>query len=109
MLDAAPGTALDVEPDGILAVRPGTGYVLCRVKVGALTYLTGRMQVTVTDEAPRYTVICRTLNIRGGAGTGNAILGKLKRGAEADITEISGGWGKLKSGGWVAMEYLHKI
>lgn len=53
-------------------------------------------------EEELYKVIASSLNVRSGPGTSYEIKDKVKKGEVYTITEISGSWGKLKSGaGWI--------
>lgn len=69
---------------------------------------------TSTFKAYTATVTANTLNIRKGAGTNTAIVGKVHKGEVYTITaekkDSSGNkWGKLKSGaGWVSLKYMKK-
>ncbi|WP_448598687.1 SH3 domain-containing protein [Thermoleptolyngbya sp.] len=46
------------------------------------------------------------LLVRNGPGTGFAIIDQLPNGTSVRVVEISGGWGRLSSGGWVSMDWL---
>ncbi len=52
------------------------------------------------------------LNVRSGAGTNYAIIGKLYKGNSIDILSSSNGWYKVKlsngSTGWVSSQYVDK-
>lgn len=49
------------------------------------------------------------LNYRSGAGTAFPIKGQIKKGEVYTVTDVSGGWGKLKSGaGWINLKYTEK-
>ena len=51
-----------------------------------------------------------SLNIRSGAGTDYNIVGCIDDKGVYTITEISGDWGKLKSGaGWINLKYTNRI
>ncbi|MDG2617156.1 SH3 domain-containing protein [Thermoleptolyngbya sichuanensis XZ-Cy5] len=47
-----------------------------------------------------------TLLVRNGPGTGFAVIDELFNGTSVTIVEVSGGWGRLSSGGWVSMDWL---
>lgn len=49
------------------------------------------------------------LNVRNGAGKGNALLGTLSHGASVSVYQTSGNWAQIKYGsgkGWVCSDYL---
>lgn len=49
-----------------------------------------------------YKILTSTLNVRSGPGTEYKKVKQVKKGEAYTITEISGNWGKLKSGaGWI--------
>ena len=51
---------------------------------------------------PIYKVIVDELNIRQGPGTSYPVVGSVRKGEAYTITQMSGSWGKLKSGrGWI--------
>ena len=51
---------------------------------------------------PIYKVIVDELNIRQGPGTSYQVVGSVRKGEAYTITQMSGSWGKLKSGrGWI--------
>ena len=55
-------------------------------------------------------VTADSLNIRSGAGTNYNIVGCIDDKGVYTITEISGDWGKLKSGaGWINLKYTNRI
>ena len=65
-------------------------------------------QAALTERA---FVTANGLNIRAGAGTESAIIGRLSRGAEVIIVERDGDWARLaadraQSGGWVSSSFL---
>lgn len=47
-------------------------------------------------------VIARTLNVRSGAGTDTAIIGKLVRNEVVKVLEIQNGWAKIEHAGGIA-------
>ena len=50
------------------------------------------------------------LNIRRGPGTEYARTGQFTGAGEFTIVEVSGNWGKLKSGeGWVSLNFCSKL
>lgn len=65
---------------------------------------------TPTTTSSIYRVNTDSLNIRKGPGTSYAIVGTVKKGEAYTITNISGSWGKLKSGaGWISLKYCIKV
>lgn len=52
----------------------------------------------------RYKVDNTTLNVRAGAGTNYDKIATLADGAEIEVTEINGYWGKYETG-WVCLDY----
>lgn len=63
------------------------------------------------ERTERAFVTANGLNVRAGAGTDSAIMGRLSRGAEVLIVERDGDWARLaandaQSGGWVSSRFL---
>ena len=48
------------------------------------------------------------LNIRKGPGTDYAIIGNLKNDSIVTVISTENGWGKLKDGGYISMNYTEK-
>ena len=48
------------------------------------------------------------LNIRQGAGTSYARVGRLTRGTEVEILDVKDGWGKMKDG-WISLQFVATI
>ena len=48
------------------------------------------------------------LNIRQGAGTGYARVGRLTRGTQVEILDVKDGWGKMKDG-WISLQYVTTV
>lgn len=63
---------------------------------------------TSNEDSFTATITGNGVNIRSGAGTGNAVVGTLNKGDKITVTELKtvGGkeWGKIKQG-WVCMDY----
>ena len=60
----------------------------------------------------KYKVIVDELNIRQGPGTSYPVKGVVHKGEAYTITQLSGSWGKLKSGaGWINVnaKYCTKV
>ena len=56
-------------------------------------------------------IICDELNIRSGPGTSYKVVGTVKKNQVFTIIDVSGDWGKLKSGaGWISLgsKYIKK-
>ncbi|MBW4418170.1 MAG: SH3 domain-containing protein [Myxacorys californica WJT36-NPBG1] len=51
------------------------------------------------------TVTSSGLNIRSGPGTGYPIIGGLSSGQTVGVSDYSGGWYRISSGGWIASNY----
>ena len=65
-----------------------------------------------TNSVGVYKVIVDELNIRQGPGTSYSVKGVVKKGEAYTITQLSGSWGKLKSGaGWINVnaKYCTKV
>lgn len=54
------------------------------------------------------TVTASGLNVRTGAGTSYGVCGGLSRGQNVQVCQESGNWGKLKTGGWICLDYVKK-
>ena len=57
-------------------------------------------------------IICDELNIRSGPGTSYKVVGTVKKNQVFTIIDVSGDWGKLKSGaGWISLgsKYIKKV
>ena len=48
------------------------------------------------------------LNIRQGAGTGYARVGRLANGTQVEILEVKGSWGRI-SKGWISLNYVDRV
>ena len=67
-------------------------------------YMNGTPTATTptTNTVGVYKVIVDELNIRQGPGTSYTVVGSVRKGEAYTITQMSGSWGKLKSGrGWI--------
>lgn len=78
-------------------------------KAGFTAYITTKSGKAVA-EAPKTrtgtVTVSNTLNIRSGPGTSYGRTGSLKNGTKVTIVEEKNGWGKLKQGGWVSLQYV---
>lgn len=66
----------------------------------------------MADKFEPYLVKINTdvLNVRKGAGTNYPITTTVKKGGVYTIVEVSGTWGKLKSGaGWISLNYTTRV
>lgn len=61
-----------------------------------------------TSRTMYVTNVSTHLNVRAGAGTGNAIVGKLNNGTAVTVVGSSNGWYQISSpiSGWVSADYL---
>jgi len=63
-----------------------------------------------TSKGYKVKVTANALNIRSGPGTKHEIVGVITDKGTYTIVEISGKWGKLKSGaGWIHLNYTKKV
>jgi uncharacterized protein YraI len=104
----------------IIGMKEGTSYVSLRYTyTGSLEYVAAPViygdtaKVVVTGVTPiepgtKYVVTASTLNVRKGAGTGNAIVTTYKKGTVVEVVEIKDGWAKLSTGNYVSAQYLSK-
>ena len=53
-------------------------------------------------------VTADNLNIRQGAGTDYARVGRLSRGTQVEILDVKDGWGKMKDG-WICLKYVTTV
>lgn len=62
--------------------------------------------------AGRYITSASSLNVRSKASTSGSILGSLPIGTYADISEVSGNWGKISYNGkegWISLSYAYLV
>ena len=101
---------------------PGTNFMGIGNTKSAITnsfipkvkaYMAGTPVVNnTTNTVGVYKVIVDELNIRQGPGTSYSVKGVVKKGEAYTITQLSGSWGKLKSGaGWINVnaKYCTKV
>ena len=101
---------------------PGTNFMGIGNTKSAITnsfipkvkaYMAGTPVVNnTTNTVGVYKVIVDELNIRQGPGTSYPVKGVVKKGDAYTITQLSGSWGKLKSGaGWINVnaKYCTKV
>ena len=78
-------------------------------KAGFSSYITTKSGKAVSEGPKERTgtvTVASTLNIRSGPGTSYSRTGSLKNGTKVTIVEEKNGWGKLKQGGWVSLQYV---
>ena len=69
-------------------------------------------QTATTNPAGSFMVkvTADNLNIRAGAGTNFQVVGAIKDKGTYTIVQVSGNWGKLKSGaGWICLDYTKRV
>lgn len=71
----------------------------------------GTTKKSSTPSVTKYQVINVNsfLRIRSEGSTNGAIIGKLSNGTKIDVIEVSNGWAKLASGGWVSTSYIARL
>lgn len=63
-----------------------------------------------TNSASTYKITANVLNVRKGPGTNYPVTTQVKKGQVYTITDVQGGWGKLKSGaGWICLTYAQQV
>ena len=101
---------------------PGTNFMGIGNSKAAMTTFIGYVKsymngtpttsTTTSNTVGVYKVIVDELNIRQGPGTSYSVKGVVKKGEAYTITQLSGSWGKLKSGaGWINVnaKYCTKV
>ena len=113
-LDYADDTSSAIAVDGksVIGLKAGTGYISLTCVAGGNTY-TDTMKIIVTDEVHEEPtaayVTATTLNVRKGAGTAYARMGKLTKGDKVQVLSVENGWAKVAYGnavGYVSLNYL---
>lgn len=67
-------------------------------------------KVEQTEEEFKVKVTANALNVRSGPGTKYEIKTVIRDKGTYTITEVSGDWGKLKSGtGWISLNYCRRL
>ena len=119
----AGGTFLgDYSPSRSAKTCPGTNFMGIGNSKAAMTTFIGYVKsymngtpttsTTTSNTVGVYKVIVDELNIRQGPGTSYSVKGVVKKGEAYTITQLSGSWGKLKSGaGWINVnaKYCTKV
>ena len=100
----APPHVLRPEPMPGPPLKPSPEY---RQREAATT----EVAAAASEDAERRFITANGLNIRAGSGTGYAIIGRARRGAEVAVLTETGGWAQVyltASGteGWVASKFL---
>ena len=93
----------------VIAVKPGVAYITARYETALAVYDAASMKITVRakeNAAKEYTVLCRRLNVRAGAGLEEAVIGKLQRGENVRVVAVENGWAQLAGGGYVCAQYI---
>lgn len=102
---------------------PGTNFMGIGNSKAAMTTFIGYVKsymngtpttstTTASNSVGVYKVIVDELNIRQGPGTSYPVKGAVHKGEAYTITQLSGSWGKLKSGaGWINVnaKYCTKV
>ncbi|MBD3161344.1 MAG: SH3 domain-containing protein [Candidatus Eisenbacteria bacterium] len=87
------------------------------IAVALLLFVQGTVPVTgfaqtPTDLTGECEVTASSLNIRSGAGTGNAVLVSVPRGTIVTVLEVRDGWAQIRLAdgktGWCSIDYLEK-
>ena len=85
------------------------------VKMGVVESGTGSTGTTQKTDGTGKGIIANTysgVNVRSGAGIGNAVVGKILNGTEVTILEVklvgAAKWGRVKQG-WICMDYVTMI
>lgn len=85
------------------------GWVRFTTDEGSTAYVSAVYVQSVESGSKTFTVVCRTLNVRAGAGTGYAKLGTLSRGEAVEVLDTMDGWHKIAYGdgtAWVCAKYI---
>lgn len=93
------------------------GIIFSTQKTGAITgvvkpNMIQGAQTATTNPAGSFMVkvTADNLNIRAGAGTNFQVVGAIKDKGTYTIVQVSGNWGKLKSGaGWICLDYTKRV
>lgn len=94
----------------------GVAYAKAILEYAGIKYKAGsggkapEKEETKADSSCRVRITASALNVRAGAGLAHKVKTTVKRGEVFTIVEISGEWGKLKSGaGWINLNYVEKV
>lgn len=69
--------------------------------------------VTASDDAPSYWYVTGSrVNLRGGPGTSNAVIGQVRFGEEAEVLSDADGWYEIRladgsASGWIFGKFLN--
>lgn len=98
------------ENNVVTGVKAGTSYIT--ITSGSNTFTVKVNVVSETASAPttapsqttgpKAAVTALKLNVRAGAGTGNAVVGVLSQGDQVEVLGVSGNWTKINYNGAVA-------
>lgn len=107
---------IDDEEKAVIGTRVGVAYITVSYRPGgaADAYESSSMKITVTpgvsippeEITVEYTVLCRNLNVRSGAGTDHPILGRVHRGDALQVVSVAEGWAQLTDGTYVCAQYI---
>ena len=107
---------IDAEEKAVIGTRVGVAYITASYRPGgaADAYEASSMKIIVTpgesippeEEPVEYTVLCRNLNVRSGAGTQHPICGRVHRGDALQVVAVAGGWAQPTDGTYVCAQYI---
>lgn len=82
-----------------------------RTAFGESYYTKYASQVSIGSGNAEYTctVTATLLNVRKGPGTSYGLLTQVKKGTTCTVASEQNGWGELKGGGWICLQYVKKL
>ena len=103
----------------IREVRKDGNYIISTLKTGAITgmvapeaivdYEGASIVVQPNFEPYLVKITASALNVRAGAGTQYPIITQLRKNGVYTIVGENGKWGKLKTSGWISLDYTKKL
>ena len=103
----------------IREVRKDGNYIISTLKTGAITGMVPPEAVvdyegTAVVVQPNFEpylvkITASALNVRAGAGTQYPIITQLRKNGVYTIVGENGKWGKLKTSGWISLDYTKKL
>ena len=103
----------------IREVRKDGNYIISTLKTGAITGMVAPEAVvdyegTAVVVQPNFEpylvkITASALNVRAGAGTQYPIITQLRKNGVYTIVGENGKWGKLKTSGWISLDYTKKL
>lgn len=103
----------------IREVRKDGNYIISTLKTGAITGMVSPEAVvdyegTAVVVQPNFEpylvkITASALNVRAGAGTQYPIITQLRKNGVYTIVGENGKWGKLKTSGWISLDYTKKL